>query len=421
MVELPSNAPIDPYRAGYRDGFSDGWHENSALKPPPPPSPPAGKDGKDDKDKDKGEDKPKDDDKSKDDKSKDQDKDKDKNKTPLYKRPLIVAIALLVVLLLIITAIIFWRHASHHEKTDDAFIDGHASAVSSQTAGRVVKLLVNDNQEVKAGDLLVEIDARDLDARAAQARAQLADAQGQLATARAQIEVRAAATAQATANARQAAAQLAQAEQDQARYRKVDPDAVARQQVDTASTQVQSARAQLDAARATERSTRAQTAAAETQVQTAQAGVDAAQAQVSAADLQVSYTKVYAPADGHVTRRMIEVGNVITAGQSLMAIVGADLWVTANYKETQLTRMQPGQAVEISVDAFPDVTFRAHVDSIQRGTGSYFSMLPAENATGNFVKVAQRVPVKIVFEDVNQLRQYAIGPGMSVTPNVSLP
>ena len=421
MVELPSNVPIDPYRAGYRDGFSDGWHENSALKPPAPPPPPAKGDKGEDKDKDKseGDDKSKDKDKD-DDKSKDKD-GKDGDKKPLYKRPLVVAIALLVVLLLIITAIVVWRHSSHHEKTDDAFVDGHSSAVSSQTAGRVMKLLVTDNQEVKAGDLLVEIDSRDNDARAEQARAQLADAQGQLATARAQIEVRAAATAQAAANARQAQAQLAQAEQDAARYRKVDPDAVARQQVDTASTQVQSARAQLDAARATERSSRAQTAAAETQVQTAQAGVEAAQAQVSAADLQVSYTRVYAPTAGHVTRRSIEVGNVITAGQSLMAIVSSDLWVTANYKETQLTRIQPGQAVEVTVDAFPDVTFRAHVDSIQRATGAYFSMLPAENATGNYVKVAQRVPVKIVFDDVNQLSRYAIGPGMSVTPDVSLP
>jgi membrane fusion protein (multidrug efflux system) len=155
-------------------------------------------------------------------------------------------------------------------------------------------------------------------------------------------------------------------------------------------------------------------------VRVAEAQVATARADLEAARLLLGYTRVVAPIDGRVTRRAVEVGNVIAVGQPLLAIVGENLWVTANYKETQLTKMRPGQAVAIEVDAYPGVKFAGRVDSVQRATGSYFSMLPAENATGNYVKVTQRVPVKIVFEHPEELRRYAIGPGMSVKPSVAV-
>ena len=339
---------------------------------------------------------------------------------PLYKRPVVVGLALLVLLAAIIAAIVFWRHSRHHETTDDAFIDGIASAVAAQTGGRVVGLLVDDNQVVHAGDLLLEIDARDNEARAAQARAQLANSQSQLESARAQVEVRRASIVQLEATVRQAGVELARAERDAARFAQVDADAVPRQRSDAVATAVQSARAQLDAARSNVTSARAQVTAATAAVSTAEAGVTAARAAVDAATLQVSYTRVTAPIDGRITHRSVNVGNVVSTGQPLLSIVSESLWVTANYKETQLTRMRPGQQVEVTIDAYPAAHFRGHVESIQRATGAYFSLLPAENATGNFVKVVQRVPVKIVFDDA-RVRDYAIGPGMSVKPDVTIP
>ncbi len=406
----PQIPPADPppYRSGYRDGFRDGFGEAGSQKQQEAKKKEEGEGG--DKD-DAGKDAKKDDDKQ---------GGKEDGKPPLYKRSFAVAAILLVVLAILIGGIVFWRHSKHHETTDDAFIDGQASQVAAQVAGRVTKLHVTDNQHVNVGDPLVDIDSRDNDARLAQARGQLAQAEGQVEEAAAQVAVRRAAVAESEANGRQAEAELTKAIQDLARYRDVNPDAVARQQVDAAVSSERTARAKRDSARMSVRSARAQVDAALAQVRSGQAQVAASRANVDAASLQNSYTHVVAPIAGRVSRRTVEPGNVINVGQNLMALVGDALWVTANYKETQLTEMKPGQSVEIVVDAYPDVTFRGHVDSIQRATGAYFSMLPAENATGNYVKVVQRVPVKIVFDD-DRFKDYTIGPGMSVTPTVTLP
>ena len=429
-----------PYRAGYREGFRDGVAEAERLARETQKKDDEGKaagsdarDGgqdsggkKDDGGKTDGDKKDSDakdgDDKGGDEKGdgKGDDKKDDDGKPPLWKRPLVVALVLLVVLALIIGAIVFWRHSKHHESTDDAFVDGQTSQVAAQVAGRVVKLYVADNQLVQAGDALLDIDSRDNDQRVAQARARLATAEGQVEEATAQVGVRRATELQASAAVRQSEADLTKAAQDLSRYRKVDPDAVPRQEVDAAVAAEKNARARLDAARMNARAARAQVEAALAQVRAGQSQVAAARAEVSSAELQGTYTHVLAPIAGRVSKRTVEPGNVIANGQALMALVSEALWVTANYKETQLTRMEPGQQVEITVDAFPDMSFRGRVDSIQRGTGAYFSALPAENATGNYVKVVQRVPVKILFDD-DRVKNYAIGPGMSVKPDVQLP
>ena len=396
------------YREGFRDGLSEADRQAQQERKRDEAQDREGKDGAGKKqDGEKGEEKKNGD-------------EKDDGKPPLYKRPVFVAVALLVVLALIIAAIVFWRHSSHHETTDDAFVDGTTSQVAAQTSGRVVKLYVVDNQHVNAGDSLLDIDARDNDAKVAQARGQHATSEGQYEEAQAQVGVRRASVGEAEANVRQAEADLTKAAQDLARYRDVNPDAVARQQVDAAVSSERSARAKRDAMRTTAQSARAQVEAALAMVRSNKAQVAAAKANLDAATLQNSYNRVVAPISGRVSRRTVETGNVINTGQALMALVSDTLWVTANYKETQLTRMKPGQSVEVVVDAYPEVKFRGHVDSIQRATGAYFSMLPAENATGNYVKVVQRVPVKIVFDD-DRLKDYAIGPGMSVTPDVTLP
>ena len=423
------------YRLGYREGFRDGFGEadrqskasekqsNDDKKEKDGKSDGAGQGDAKDGEKEDGAKKDgdkKDGDKKGDDK-KDDEKDKDgKNKKPLYKRPLLVGGILILLLVLIIVAIVFWRHSTHHATTDDAFIDGHASQIAAQTAGQVLKLYVTDNQHVNAGDPLIDIDSRDIDAKLAQARGQYAQAVGQYEQAQAQIPVQRANAAEADANTRQAEADLTKAVQDLSRYRSVNPDAVPRQQVDQVVSAERQARAKRDSAAASARAARAQIEASLAQIRASKAQVEASQANVDAAQVQTSYTHVVAPISGRVAKRTVERGNVISTGQALMAIVSDELWVTANYKETQLTDMKPGQSAEIVVDAYPDVTFHGHVDSIQRATGQYFSMLPAENATGNYVKVVQRVPVKIVFDD-DKYRNYVIGPGMSVEPNVTLP
>jgi membrane fusion protein (multidrug efflux system) len=374
-----------PYREGYRDGFRDGSEQG----------------GRKDKDEEK---------------KKGEDADKH---VPLYKRPLVVAIALAVVLALIIAGIVLRRHSRNHETTDDAFIDGYTGQIAAQTSGRVLKLYVVDNQWVRAGDPLLDIDPRDNDARRAQARSQLATAQGQYEQAESQIVVNAANADQAAAAVRESDADWRHASQDLARYRTVDPDAVSQQQIDTAATAERAARAKFDAARQSANAARAQVVAARASSVAAHAQIDAAEAALAAADLQSSYTHVVAPIAGHIARRAVDVGNVISVGQALLAVVSEELWVTANYKETQLTYMRRGQPVDIKIDAFPHLKFHGQIDSIQRSTGAYFSSLPAENATGNYVKVVQRVPVKILFVG-DDYRKYAIGPGMSVEPNVTV-
>ncbi len=341
-------------------------------------------------------------------------------KKPLWKRPLFVLAVLVVVIAAVVAALLFLRHARHHATTDDAFIDGHASQVAAQVAGRVTRLYVRDNQAVKAGDALVDIDAADVQARVDQAQAQVLDAQARVVQAQGQVQAQRGQAAEATATVRQAQAEAANADEDLARYRRVDPDAVATQQSDAALARARTAHARVDAARSSVAAAAAQVKAAEAQVAVARAAVATATANLHALTLQVGYTHVVAPIDGRVARRAVEVGHVIAAGQPLMAVVGDDQWVTANYKETQLKHMRPGLPVTFKIDAVPDVVFTGHVESIQRATGAYFSMLPAENATGNYVKVVQRVPVKITFDHPEDSRRYAIGPGMSVKPDVHI-
>ncbi|HEX3950181.1 MAG TPA: HlyD family secretion protein [Steroidobacteraceae bacterium] len=391
------NGTSDPsFRDGYRQGFEDGRkaddkHDDEEAH------------GKEPNDKE----------------TKGDAADAKRGKMPLYKRPGIVAAALLVLLALIIGGILYWRHSRRHETTDDAFVDGYTSQMAAQTSGRVVKLYVVDNQLVGKGQPLLDIDSRDTEAREAQARGQLASAKAQYEQASSQIYVAAANADEADASVREAEAQWRKAAADLQRYREVDPAAVPKQEVDAAVSNERTARAKLDAARMTARGAHAQVHAAEASSMAARSQIESSQATLDAAELQSGYTHVTAPISGRVARRTVDVGNVISTGQPLLALVSESLWITANFKETQLTRMQIGQPVSIVVDAFPKVAFRGRIDSIQNATGAYFSSLPAENATGNYVKVVQRVPVKITFAD-DSYRRYPIGPGMSVTPDVTV-
>jgi len=294
---------------------------------------------------------------------------------------------------LLIAGLIYWLIARNYEETDDAFIDTHIVHVAPQIAGQVVQIAVNDNQLVHKGQLLVLIDPRDPTAKLNQATAALAAAETQV--------------TQAQATEKGAEAQAQNASADLARYdflKRIAPSAVAQEQIDQATASARSAIAQRDAARA--------------QIANAQAQINLHKAEIAQAQLNLGYTRITAPIDGHVAQRSVALGNYVTPGQELLAIVPLRLWVTANFKETQLTHMRAGQPVSVTVDACPSKDVRGHVDSIQRGAGQAFGILPPENATGNYVKVVQRVPVKIVIDRVP--RNCVLGPGMSVEPTVKV-
>jgi membrane fusion protein (multidrug efflux system) len=311
----------------------------------------------------------------------------------------------------------YFRFMAPFESTEDAYVEGRITAISSQVGGRVARVLVEENQEVKQGQALFEIAADDYNVRLSEALANLAAATNRLEQAKAQLSMDQAGAEQARSGVAMATAEANRAAADLKRYRAVEARAVSKSQLDLAEAQANSAAAQLQVAQN-------RAAAAEAQVKLTQATISIAAAQMKQTEaaleqarLNLSYTTVTAPEDGRVTRRSIEQGAFLQPGQSVMAVVSDQLWVVANYKETQLTHMHPGQPVEIKIDAYPGRKLKGHIDSIQKGAGARFSMFPPENATGNFVKVVQRVPVKIVFDEPLDSR-LALGPGMSVEPKV---
>jgi membrane fusion protein (multidrug efflux system) len=333
--------------------------------------------------------------------------------------PAVIAAASALLALLLVGIFLWWWNARTFESTDDAFIDARLVRFAPRVAGQVIAVHANDNQLVHAGDTLVEIDPADSEAALAQALAQQSQAQTALEQAQADLGLAQAQYDQARANAVGADAQAKNAGQDLKRYQELKastPQAVAQGQMDSAIAAARSTAAQRDAARHQISSVKAQIAAAEAAVAGAQARIATTHAQSEQARLNLKYTRVVAPVTGTVARRSVAVGNYVTAGQQLLAIVPLDIWVTANFKETQLDRMRPGQSATVRIDACPHTEVRAHVDSVQRGAGQAFALLPPENATGNFVKVVQRVPVKIVLDE--KPHGCLLGPGMSVVPRV---
>jgi membrane fusion protein (multidrug efflux system) len=338
-----------------------------------------------------------------------------------FRRPILLVIGAAIVLLAILGGIVWWLHARKYEDTDDAFIDTHIVRVASQIAGQVVAVHVEDNQNVQAGQLLVEIDPADARSRLAQIMAQEAQAETQMGQAQAQIRTAEANYQQAISTAAGARAQAENAAREVARYREllnINARAAAQSQVDQAETQARNTEAQAQAAAKQVQAVAAQRTAAEAQLKGAQAQIEALKAQVSQAQISLGYTRILASVAGHIAQRTVAVGTYVSPGQQMMAIVPLQIWVTANFKETQLAYMRPGQSVDVQVDACPNAKIQGHVDSIQRGAGQAFALLPPENATGNFVKVVQRVPVKIVLDTVPS--DCPLGPGMSVEPTVTV-
>ncbi|PTY06334.1 hypothetical protein DB347_12955 [Opitutaceae bacterium EW11] len=339
------------------------------------------------------------------------------------KRPLLVGLGALVLIALVVAGVLYWIHSRGYEKTDDAFVDVVAERVSARIPGRISKVLVNDNQDVVAGQTVVLLDPADYQARRDQAASALAQAEAAVAQARADESVRRAQLEQAKASRTAAEASRVQAQADVERYRKLHESglgAVALEQVDRAEAAARTTAAQEDAAARAVAAAAAQVGFAQSQIEAAQAGVKSATAQLRQAELNLSYADVKARTSGRVAGRSAAEGNYVEPGMQLMAIVPRAVYVTANFKETQLDRMHPGQPVDVVVDAYPELKLHGRVDSIQPAAGQAFSVLPAQNATGNWVKVVQRVPVKIALDELPEEPYRRLGPGMSVSVRVSV-
>lgn len=355
-------------------------------------------------------------------------------KRPFLKKPATILIGVALIAIAIVYSLPIITKSFTHESTDDAFIDGRIIGIAPKVSGKIASVQIKDNQEVKKGDLLFEIDPRDEESILEQRKvalevaiAQQKNAEAAVQQSEAHVETIQAGYASAKATLEAAMADAKRQHGDLQRNQKlVASGAISAQEFEHSSTSETSANAtmeskakQLDAAAAFLREAKTQVAASIASEHAAAAGVSMAKAQVAQAELQLSYTRVTAPADGRVTNKSVEPGSFVQTGQSLLALVPREIWVTANFKETQITRMRPGQPAEVYIDAFPGHPFRAHLDSIQAGSGSRFSLMPPENATGNYVKVVQRVPVKIVFDETMNSDQWP-GPGMSAVPSVQV-
>ena len=345
--------------------------------------------------------------------------DEPAQKTPTWKKAIYWGVGLVVLAALIVVGALYWLDARQYASTDDAYVQAYITQISPQLGGRVTKLAVDDFQTVKEGQTLVELDPRDYQVKLEQARAQRAQSAAQLDQAVAGLAQQTAAVDQAQANVRVAQADLGQAQGDFARYRSVGTEAVSRQQVENANASSKSAQAKVDAQRQAVIAAQANVEAQRAQIEAAQASLKAADVAVANAELQLSYTTITAPRDGQTAKRTVNLGDYVQPGQSLLAVVGEDRWIVANYKETQLAGMRAGQRVSVNVDACPHRELNGRVEGFQPGSGSIFSSLPAENATGNFVKVVQRVPVKISIRHEDAVR-CRLSPGMSVVPSVKV-
>ncbi len=339
----------------------------------------------------------------------------------LRRQTVLKIVAASVILVAIIAGVLIWRYESQFVGTDDAFIGTRIAAVSPRVPGQVIAVPVVDNEKVAAGQVLAQIDPTPFRVALRQSLAAEQLAQTGLGQAQANVSVARAAVEQARAAYISTQAQTANALANLHRYlflRRRNIKALARTQLDQVEAAARSAKAQLRVARQKVVGAQAELQAAHAAVAGAKARVASARAQVAAARLDLSYTTVRAAEAGHVTKKLVAIGNYVSPGQELMALVPLTMWVTANLKETDLYLIHPGQRASLHIDACPNATVHGKVQSIQRGSGVAFDLLPPQNATGNYVKVVQRVPVRIAFNTLPA--GCVLGPGLSVEPEIRI-
>jgi membrane fusion protein (multidrug efflux system) len=306
-------------------------------------------------------------------------------------------------------------------RTDDAYVEAHVALVSARVPGHVQTLHIDDNSAVTEGEVLVELDPRDFAVKVDAAKASLAAAESRRDEAKSQTKIAAAEIEQASAEADAASANARLAADDLKRFQGVsDVRAISTERLDTARAAADASHATLEAARTKVTLARNQAELAHVQEQTAAAAVEQAKAALAQAELDLSYAKITAPDSGTVANKLVEAGNYVQPGQTLLSLVPTEVYVVANFKETQIDGIKPGSKAEIRIDSFPGLRLDGHVDSIQRGSGATFALLPPENATGNFVKIVQRIPVKIRL-DAPPETLARLTPGMSAIVSIGAP
>ena len=341
-----------------------------------------------------------------------------KKRRPEYKKKRVIVPSITAVILIII-GIIAAIHSTFYQSTDDAFVEGRLVSVAPRVSAPVINLLVDDNEEVKAGTLLVELDPKDFEVALAQAEAKLAEAKAGLTMTEKQVDGSSSKVNKSEEDISSALSTLEFAEKDFARYKELYKDGiVSKQDYERSKSAYEVARAEYNASQESAMAYKHALDSGKAKTVADEALIKRLEAEVEQAKLNLEYTKIYAPQDGKIAARSVEKGNYVNVGQPLMNIVPEQVWVVANFKEIQLTNMKPGQPVRVKVDTYPNKRFKAHVESIQRATGAKSSLFPPENAVGSYVKIVQRVPVKIVFDE--DISNYNIVPGMSVVPKVKI-
>lgn len=337
---------------------------------------------------------------------------------PSYMKKRVIVPTITAVLLLIM-GLILTVHSIFYQSTDDAFVEGHIVTIAPRVYGPVEQMLITDNQQVKKGDLLIVIDPTDYEVKLAQAKAKLAQAKAALKISEKEIAKSNAVVKESSHEVVSSKSKLDFASKDYTRYSSMYKEGItSKQDYDSSKTGLTVAKSNHKSALEKQQAAQASLGKAQAQKDSAKADIEMLEAEVKECELNLSYTKIYAPQDGLITNRTVEQGNFVQVAQPMFAIVPEKVWVVANFKETQLANMKPGQDVKIKIDTYPGKKFKGKVDSIQRATGAKASLFPPENAVGSYVKIVQRVPVKIVFtEDISK---YNIVPGMSVVPEVKV-
>ena len=348
----------------------------------------------------------------------DQEDGREPRKGLLRRHPVALAIGVVLLLAALPIGYLYWNYTSHFEYTEDAYIAARQFAIAPEVSGYLTAVPVTDNEHVNAGGVIARIDDRTYRAALAQAEAQVAAAQASIKNVDAQMSVQQAQIAADQAQLDQAQAALVFAQQQAARYQYLAKTQLAGsvQNAQQYTSQFRQQQAAVDSAEATLKLAQRQIEALKAQRDNAVASLAQAKAQVEQAQLNLSYTTVTADQPGRVVQLSAAVGQYAQPGANLTMFVPDDIWIWANFKETQLDQMRPGEPVTIDIDAYPERTIHGHIASVQPGSGTAFSLLPAQNATGNWVKIVQRVPVKVVMD--NRPSDVALGPGMSVETSV---